>query len=136
MVANTDPIFQDVIVGDDEGQTFANGDGTTKKTIYTAGADGGLIDSIIVTSSSTAQEVLELYINNGTSDFLVGAVIIPTLAGTDGVVPAVNLLDSTQMPWLQAGGGVTLTALRLLKVAAKAAVTDNTVTVVAKGGDY
>jgi len=135
-MANTLPIFQS---GPSNGtpQTILPADTTAEKTIYTAGSDGALVDSVFVTSDDTSDVVLNVFINNGTTSFLIGAVTIPTLSGTDGTAPTINLLNLASLPALQAGGGLTLQPTHKLNVSAQSAVTTaKTVTITAAGGDY
>lgn len=136
MAVNQKPIFQD---GPLNGlpKTFVNADGTTKKTVYTAGADGALVDTVAVVSDDTAAVILEIHINDGTTSFQVGELSIPAGSGTDGTSAAVNLLSTTALPWLQTSGGLPLQATYSLEVNAKAAVTaTKTVTVTPFGGDF
>jgi len=135
MASNKLPIFQ--VNPSPAGISFANADGTTVKTIYTAGVEGALIDNIAVVSDDTSAVILVLTYNDGTTDFPIGEVSIPVGSGTDGSSPAVNLLSATAMPFLQAGGGLPLGNAHSLKINAKSAVTAaKTVTLVAFGGNY
>ena len=81
--------------------------------------------------------MLRLYVHDGTTAYLVGSVAVPTLSGTDGATPAVNLLDADSLPWLDRDGEFVLPAGYKLQVAPTAAVTAaKTVTVVCFAGDY
>lgn len=115
-----------------------NADGTTAQTLLTAGTDGTNISSLAVTSTDTSVVTLQLYINDLSTDFLIGEVDIPIGAGTDGgTTPAVNLLDSADIPFMQNDGSLPIQGLYLLKVAAKVAVTAaRKVTLTAFAGDY
>lgn len=136
MVANTKPIFQNGVKNGTP-VTFVNADGTTEKTIFTAGADGSLVDSVFVTSDDTSAVVLDVFINDLTTSFLIGSVNVPTLSGTDGTTDGINLLDITLLPALQSGGSLPLQATFKLNVAPQAAVTAaKTVTITPAGGDY
>lgn len=135
MVANTTPKFQDGPKV--AGQTIENADSTNLKTLFTAGADGALIDNIAVISDDTSAVIITITLNDGTTDFGIGELSIPAGAGTDGSTAAENLLDALKLPYLQAGGGITLGSNHVLKVNAKSAVTaTKKVTLVAFGGDY
>ena len=136
MAANISPIFQ-AAPSNGTPQTILPADTTAEKTIYTAGADGALVDSVFVTSDDTSDVVLNVFVNNGSTSFLIGAVTIPTLSGTDGTAPAINLLNLDSLPALQAGGGLTLQSGHKLNVSAQVTVTAaKTVTITAAGGDY
>ena len=135
MAANQVPIFQKAPKV--SGITIVDTDTTTLKTSFTAGTEGALVDNVSVTSDDTSAVTLVISINDGTTDFLIGEVVVPIGAGTDGTTPAVNLFDANALPFLQEGGGIPLNANFLLKVNAKATVTAaKTVTLVAFGGDY
>lgn len=108
-------------------------DTTTAKTIVTAGAEGSLIDSISVTSTDTSAVIIVISI--GTTP--IGEIIIPAGSGTDGTSASVNLLQLTQLPFLQSNGSLPLGALGTLSVAAKVTITAATqVDIVAYYGDY
>jgi len=136
MAANKEVSFQD-LPSNGTPVTFVNADGTAEKTIFTAGADGALVDSVFVTSDDTSAVVLNVFVNDGSTSFRIGTINVPTLSGTDGVVVGVNLLDTTQMPALQTSGGILLAPTNLLKVAPQSAVTAaKTVTLTPLGGDF
>lgn len=136
MPANTNPIF----IADRKAWALEldNGDGTTAAVLVSAGSNGSLIETIAVTSTDTAAVELDLYINNGTSDFAVGSATIPIGAGTDGgTTAAVDLLQQTDLPWVRDDLTLALEAGHSLKIGAHAAITATyAVHVVAFGGDY
>lgn len=114
-----------------------NADGTTSQTLLTAGANGARITSIGVVSDDTAAVVLNIFYNDGSTDFLLGSVTVPTLAGTDGSTPAVSILNITDLPFLCEDLSFFLEGSDLIKVASQAAVTTaKKVTVIAQYGDY
>lgn len=82
------------------GVEFNDTTGTTIVDILVAGAEGGLIKSLVATSTETAgAKVVRLYRKpSGGSDRLIGAVSIPLNAGFDGVVARVDLISATLMP--------------------------------------
>lgn len=135
-MANNKPIFQ--AKPKTVCTSFTDADTTVAKALYTAGSvDGGLIDNVSVISDDTSAVILVVTVNDGTTDCQVGEVTIPIGAGTDGTTPAVNLLDSTALPFLQAGGGLPLGISGVLKVNAKTTITAaKQVDIVAYGGDY
>lgn len=135
MAGNKQPIFQ--LAPKTTTMDLDNSDGIALEDLYIAGTNGSLIDNISVISTDTAEVVLVLTINDGTDDFQIGAVAIPTLSGTNGSSPSVNLLDSTLLPFLQSGGGLPLAPNMTLKINATSAVTAlKVVNIVAYGGDY
>lgn len=135
MAANTSPIF--VLTANLAEVTFVNADGTTAKDLISGGTDGTKVLGIACTSDDTSAVVMQLYVHDGTTAYLVGSINIPTLAGTDGTEPAVDLLDAAALPWLDADGEFFIPTGYKLQVAPQAAVTSaKTVTVVCFGGNY
>lgn len=135
MAANTLPIFVDTpnLVE----VTFVNADGTTPKDLIAGATDGTRIISIAVTSDDTSAVILNFYIHDGSTAYRVGAVNVPTLSGTNGTAPAVNLLDSTELPWLDADGGFVIPTGYKIQAGPQSAVTAaKTVTIVAIGANY
>jgi threonine synthase len=114
-----------------------NADGTTPKDLISAGADGTKVLSIACTSDDTSDVVMQVFVHDGTTAYLVGSVNVPTLSGTDGTVVAVDLLSATDLPWLDADGEFFIPTGYKVQVAPLAAVTAaKTVTVVCLAGDY
>lgn len=135
MAANTTPIFPLSI--QTSAVSFANADGTSEKTIVTAGSEGTRIDVLLVTSDDTTARVFRLLVNNGTTSFIVGEVSVPVGAGTDGATLSVKVLAASVLPWLDSSGSLFLKAGWTLKAAAKVAVTSGkTIAFVAFSGDY
>ena len=62
--------------------TRDNSDGTASVAVYTAGSNGGLVDSISVVSTDTAARILVLSIDYATTECSSGEVDIPACAGT------------------------------------------------------
>lgn len=71
-----------------------NSDGTSLVSVYTAGANSGIVKGFFVTSTDTADVNLKVVVNDGTTDFLLGVVRIPAGSGTDGALPNVDVLGS------------------------------------------
>lgn len=74
-------------------QVFANADGTTVKTCYTAGADDSVIKAIIVTSTDTAARDIRFLISDGTTNFQLRRVNILANAGNSTSVAPVDCLS-------------------------------------------
>ncbi len=135
MVANTDPIFVDS--ANMVEVTFVNADSTTPKDLVAAAANDTKIMGIAVTSDDTGSRVMQLFVHDGTTAYLVSSTLVATLAGTDGVEPAVDLLNETDAPWVDADGEFFLPSTYKLQVAPTVAVTAaKTITVVCMAGDY
>jgi hypothetical protein len=80
--------------------TIEPADTSTLKTLFTAGTDDSVVKAIQVTNSDTAARIVGLYVNNGSTDFLIGHVNIPANSGVNGTAAAVDLLGGTLMPAL------------------------------------
>lgn len=81
--------------------SFSNSDSAnTKKTLVTSDADGTKVVGIIATSTDTSSRVAQLWLTRSATSYLLGSVAVPTLSGTDGVNPTVNLLNTTDLPGL------------------------------------
>jgi hypothetical protein len=61
--------------------------------LITAAGDGLLIDEIIITSNDSAARVAVIARNVGGTYLPIGAVNIPTNAGTNGIAPAIDALS-------------------------------------------
>jgi hypothetical protein len=116
-------------------------DTTTKKTLVTGGTNGTKIEGINVNSDDTSAKTLLLYLSDGTTDYLLSWVNIPANSGFTTSIPAVAVLQSTQLPvfdydsngnkvfYLKAGWSI--------KVAAQATLTSaKTFNIVAFGTDF
>ena len=140
MAAGTSPIFgatPKTLV-----TTFVNADGTTTKTIYTAGSNGGArVLSIFATTSDTAANDVNLYLQTGGAGTIgnIGGKRVPLASGdvVGSTVPGVNLLDVTQLPALLSDGSIQLGALDVVQAGVFAAVTAaKTLTIVVIAIDY
>jgi len=130
MPANTTPIFE--LTPFNAGVTILPADTTTKKTIYTAGANGGRVDSIMVSSDDTAAVNLAFHIYDGATDYYIGNVVVAIGSGYTTVARVEAM--TTLAPLL---GYLTLKNGYILKANAVVTVTSaKTVTIVAMGGDY
>jgi len=125
MAGTATPIFPQTI------KTYAaqllTADGTTKKTLVTAGANGSRVDAINAASTDTTARDLQLWITQGGTDYLLGTVQLPINAGNTNASPSVDVLRSAQIPGLayDANGNrvIYLGSGAVLKVAVLAAVT-------------
>jgi len=135
MAANVQPIFIDTPNLTEV--TFVNADGTTPKTVFTAATDGSKLFSIACTSDDTSTRYAQVYIHDGTTAYLIGTVPVTTLAGTDGIVPAVNLLDPAYVAGLDRDGELFLPTGYTVRVGPSVAITAaKTMTIVGVGGNY
>jgi len=96
MTANTSPNFTTVPPHNGY-QAFVNGDSTTVKNLFVAGANGSQIHAINATTSDTVADTIQLFQNNGTS-YLIDTVQIPASSGNlaaahPSATPPINLLS-------------------------------------------
>jgi hypothetical protein len=81
---------------------LVNADGAdTYKTLYTAPANGGVVESIAVTSTDTSARDVSMSVQKGGVDYPVVTKTIPVNAGSIAATPAVDLLNATDAPWLR-----------------------------------
>ena len=108
-----------------------------RKTLLTAGAEAGSwVGAIAGTSSEPTDITLNVYLGDGSADYLVGAVTVPAGAGT-GSIPAVNLLaDTSQLPWVSTEGSFTIPAGWQVSFENVTAPAVGAVSLVPFGGDY
>lgn len=134
MATNKDPIFlNSVSTGN---ASFINGDGTSPKVVFTAGADAGAVLRLSATSTDVGAVIVVLAVSDGTLSVVIGEVTVPITAGTDGTTPATNLFDVGAMPGVfQADGSLALGPTATLSVNMKVATT-GTVAITAQGGQY
>jgi len=105
-------------------------DTTDLKTLITAGANGALIKEIYITTDDTSDVDVELYLNNGTTDFLMCSYKIPTLSGKSGNL-SVKLLSVTNR------NEIRLQSTYTLKIKAVATITAaKVVDITAEAYDY
>lgn len=134
----TTPLFATAVVG--KGQTWANSDGANAKKDLTAAATGNglLIAAVSAISDDTSARLVQLFLNDGTTDFLIGTVNVPAASGTDGANGGIGLLSNVSLVPLSSSsnGDIAIPAGWKLRAATTTAVTSGkTVTVVALGGN-
>ena len=116
-------------------------DTTALKTLFTAGSEDSVVKAINVQSTDTAARVVQLWVNDGVTDFMIGAVNIPLRSGDTGTAATIDLLGGTLMPSLpyDASGKriLPLPAGYILKVNSQATVTAaREITFVCMAEDY
>lgn len=121
--------------------TFVNADSTTAKTVFTAGANDSDLKMLTLTSDDTASVNMHVYYKTGGTAYLIGTVRAVTLSGTDGAANAIDLLNSTALPFLPVDDAgkryIPVKNGDVVQVAPVAAVTSGkTATIVALGYDY
>lgn len=138
MAANTSPIFVKNITG--KGTAWTNSDAaSTKKVITpTIGAEGTRVHFVSATSSDTVNRDFNLYLNDGTTDFLVGCVTVPAGSGSSGSSATLNLSQQTlQLTFLASDGSILVPTGWSIKAENATQVTAaKQVTFMAIAGDY
>ena len=80
---------------------ITNADTTSLKTIFTAGANGSLLQSLGLSSTDTADRTINWYITRGGTDYLLFTCTAPLSAGNSATVAAIDVLRHAMLPWLQ-----------------------------------
>lgn len=106
--------------------TIVNADGTSLKTLLTAGSAGSRVKSLSITSDDSVDRVVQLWLTTGATDYLLGEATIVDGAGSNGTDKSYNLLNAADLPFLQSDGAnrfLDLAASAVLKLKSKTAVT-------------
>lgn len=82
--------------------TFVNADSTTPKTVFTAGANDSDLLGLIAATNDTAAVVVRVAIKRSSVEYILSTISVPISAGygSTGLVPAIDLLNSSMMPGL------------------------------------
>lgn len=80
--------------------TIVNADASNAKNVGTGGSSGTIVRSLQACSTDTSQRIIQIGISVSSTFYLLGSVIVPAGAGTDGATPAVDLLKSALLPGL------------------------------------
>lgn len=119
---------------------FENADGTSFKTLLTAGAIGSRVDSLIATSTDTVSAyVVQLAVQVSGVDYVLGEVNVPIGSGTNGSAKSVAMLNATDIPGLASSenGSLYLASGAVLRARVKTAVSGSfKVQVVGMAGNY
>lgn len=76
---------------------LSNASGTTITTLLTAGTNGSKVEVLNVSNTDTLGYVLNLYVNDGTTNHLIATVSIPASAGNNTATAPVNILASSNL---------------------------------------
>jgi hypothetical protein len=119
---------------------FENADGTSFKTLLTAGVGGTRVDTLIGTNTDTASAyVVQLAVTKSAVDYVIGEVNIPIGSGTNGSAKSVAMLNPTDIPGLTytENGALFLGSGVVLKARVKTAVSGSfKVQITGVAGDY
>jgi signal-transduction protein with cAMP-binding, CBS, and nucleotidyltransferase domain len=80
--------------------TFAPGDTTAYKTVFTGNTNGSKVVGLLVTSTDTAARVMVAQINRAGANTNLCASNVAALSGTDGVTSVTNMMSSSLFPGL------------------------------------
>jgi len=131
------PIFVQTVKTEDV--QYTNSDAAaTSKDLYTAGAEGGLCNSISVSSTDTNAVSLQIFLKaSGGTARLLGTVEVPAGAGETDGVPAIDILASANIVGKQADGSYAVEALGVISITNVTQVTSSEqIDIVANCGDY
>lgn len=84
-------------------QVFANADGNTVKTIFTAGADDSRVYSVLLNSTDSSDRTLQIYISDGTTNFELRRITVTANAGISVTVPIISALSGLDLPFDSVG---------------------------------
>lgn len=115
------------------GVNYANADGTTAKTIFTAASGGSRVDALVVSTTDTAANTVVLNLVKSAVTYTLGSYTL-TPSGSLGVPKAMDLL--TLIPGLGALGLVLKTGDTLTLALGTAITAGQTASVVVIGGDF
>jgi hypothetical protein len=119
---------------------FVNADSTNYKTVLAAGALGTRIDTLFASNSDAANAyTLQLSIQVSGVDNVIGEVVVPLGAGTNGSAKSVALLNPADIPGLAytEGGALFLANGAMLRARVKTSVAGaNSVNISGVAGDY
>lgn len=124
-------------------QTWANSDGTTAKTVYTAGSNGSVVRGINATTTDTSANIVNLtrQVAGSGSFFQIGAPTVPASSGTNGTAASKDLNNISDIPssYVDAAGNrvIVLGPNDVLQCAPQSAVTSGKLlTIQAFGQDF
>lgn len=76
-------------------------DTTSLKTVFTAGANGSLIQSIGMSSTDTSNRDVVFYVTRSATDYQICTIQAPLSAGNTNAIASVDVLRHAMWPWLQ-----------------------------------
>lgn len=68
-------------------------DTTVAKLILAAGANDSTVNQFSIRNAGSGSATIEILLYNGSTDFVLTTVIVPANAGTNGTVPALDVLE-------------------------------------------
>lgn len=80
---------------------ITNALGTGSATIFTAGANGSLIQSIGLSSTDTSNQTINFFITRSATNYLICTIQAPLSAGNATGTASVDVMRHANWPWLQ-----------------------------------
>lgn len=122
-------------------QTIVNGDGTTAKTVFTAGSNGSKLEVMNISSTDTSNRDVAIYLTRSAVNYLLTTIKILANSGNNNAIPATDCMKNAQIPSLSidAAGNrfLLLKSGDTVSVAATTTVTAaKTITIITNGADY
>lgn len=78
---------------------IANADTTTLKTIWTAGANGSLLQALGLSSTDTSDRTINFYVTRSGTDYLICTITATANAGNSATIAAIDVLRHAMWPW-------------------------------------
>lgn len=133
----TSPVF--VATPRTPAASIVNADGTSFKTVFTAGTLGSRIDTLIATNTDTVNaSIIQLALQKSGVDYVIGEISVPIGSGTNGSAKSVALLNTTDIPGLAytENGSIFIESGVSLRARVKSSVSgSNAVQIVGVAGD-
>lgn len=98
MPANTTPIF--TLAARWSAARFITSDGTSVKTLFTAGTNGSRLEGLWLNSTEATDNDVFFYIEIATLDFRLHHADVPAGAGNDGLLAAASAFNDVNSPFV------------------------------------
>lgn len=95
MTANFSPIYP--LTAQNGLANITNADSTNAVTIFTAGANGARVDALSMSNNDSVDKQVKIYVSDGTTDYLIATVAVPTGAGWSSSVGAKAVFSDTNI---------------------------------------
>lgn len=120
--------------------SIANADGTAFRTLFSAALLGSRVEAVAVSNSDAANPyTVQVAIQKSGVDYVLGEVIVPAGAGTNGATKAASLLNATDIPILASteSNSLLMETGTVLRFRPKTTVSGaNTLQFIGVAGDY
>ncbi len=89
-VATPQPAFAQILPADT----------TTLKTLVTAGSSGSKVTGLMLTSSDTADRIVQVWVTRSAVDYLLATISVPLTSGFVATIAPVSAMNQFNMPGL------------------------------------